>query len=211
MKRYFLIRHAQTQWNGENRLQGCSDLPLSPLGVQQAERLGTYFATRQLTEIFTSHLQRSQQTAQAIVAGNGHRLAPSIEPELREMHLGCWEGLTPEEIDARYDGAYQQWASRPSTVRIANAEPHEAFRARVRDVWHQLLAVRLEGDYAIVTHGGVIAAILAELLGADYDAMLRRVRLDNAGITALELPSGGGHPYVLWMNDTQHLAGLASA
>lgn len=209
MKRYFLIRHAQTQWNGENRLQGCSDLPLSPLGVRQAERLGTYFATRHLTGIFTSHLQRSQQTAHAIVVGNGHRLAPSVEPELREMHLGCWEGLTPEEIDARFDGAYRQWASRPSTVRIADAEPHEAFRARVHGVWHQLLAVPGAGDYAIVTHGGVIAAILAELLGADYDAMLRRVRLDNAGITALEQPSGG-HPYVLWMNDTQHLEGLTA-
>ena len=100
MKRLYLIRHAQTDWNSENRLQGHSDLPLSLVGQEQARRLGVWLASRHLAGIFTSALRRSQQTAQMIVAGNGHGVHPIIEPDLAEMHLGVWEGLTPEEIES---------------------------------------------------------------------------------------------------------------
>lgn len=203
MKRCYLVRHAQTAWNGENRIQGHSDLPLSPLGHQQAQRLGVFFASRHLKGIFTSQLQRSRQTAEAIAAGNGHGVRPIIEPALAEMHLGDWEGLTPEEIDARYDGAYQQWKTRPSSVVIPNAESHHLFRERVREALRAIALCFTEGEHVIVSHGGVIAALLADLLHADYDALLRRLRLDNAGVTALEF--GGGLPHALWINWTAHL------
>ena len=203
MKRCYLVRHAQTLWNSENRIQGHSDLPLSPLGLQQAQRLGTFFASRHVHGIFTSWLRRSQQTAHAIASGNGHGVSPIIEQELAEMHLGAWEGLTPEQVDAQFQGAYEQWRTVPSSVCIPNAEPVEQFRARARRVLERIVTAAGEGEYVIVTHGGVIATLLADFLGADYDAVLRRVRLDNAGITALEF--GAGLPHVLWINWTAHL------
>lgn len=203
MKRCYLVRHAQTLWNSENRIQGHSDLPLSPLGLQQAQRLGTFFASRHVHGIFTSWLQRSQQTAHAIASGNGHGVSPIVEQELAEMHLGAWEGLTPEQVDAQFQGAYEQWRTVPSSVRIPDAEPVEQFRARARRVLERIVATAGEGEYVVVTHGGVIATLLADFLGADYDAILRRVRLDNAGITALEF--GAGVPHVLWINWTAHL------
>ena len=206
MKRCYLVRHGQTAWNGENRIQGHSDLPLNPLGEAQAERLGAFFASRHLKGIFTSALQRSQQTAQAIAAGNGHGVQPITERGLAEIHLGVWEGLTPEEVDAQYRGAYQQWKVRPSTVSIPDAEPLEVFRGRVRRTLEQLIERFDDGEYVIVSHGGVIAAVLADTLGADFDFLLRRLRLDNAGITALEL--GGRAPHVLWINATAHLETL---
>lgn len=207
MKRCYVVRHAQTAWNGENRLQGRSDLPLSPLGQRQAECLGQVFASRHLRGIVTSDLQRSQQTAHAIASGNGHGVSPLVEPELAEMHLGAWEGLTPEEIDARFDGAYRQWKTRPSTVIIPGAEPHEAFRARVRRAFEKVVARFEDGEYVVVSHGGVIAAMLADVLQADYDALLRRLQLDNASVTALEC--GTGFARVLWINGTAHLQPLA--
>ena len=203
MKRCYLVRHGQTSWNEENRIQGHSDLPLSPLGEEQAKRLGVFFASRHLKGIFTSALQRSQQTAQAITAGNGHGVQPIMERGLAEIHLGAWEGLTPEEVDAQYQGAYQQWKVRPSTVSIPNAEPLEAFRARVRRTLERLIEQFDDGEYVIVSHGGVIAAVLADTLGADFDLLLRRLRLDNAGITALEFATP--LPHVLWINATAHL------
>ena len=203
MKRCYLVRHAQTSWNGENRIQGHSDLPLSPFGEEQARRLGVFFASRHLKGIFTSALQRSQQTAQAIAAGNGHGVQPITEHGLAEIHLGAWEGLTPEEVDARYRGAYQQWKVRPSTVSIPDAEPLEVFRGRVRRTLEQLIERVDDGEYVIVSHGGVIAAVLADTLGADFDFLLRRLRLDNAGITALEFATP--LPHVLWINATAHL------
>lgn len=203
MKRFYLVRHGHTAWNGENRLQGHSDLPLSDLGARQAECLGSFFASSHLRGIFTSSLQRSRQTAHAIASGNGHGVAPVIEQDLVEMHLGAWEGLTPEEIDAQFAGAYAQWRSRPSSIAIPQAEPVEAFRQRVRRAFAKIISGKDEGEYVVVSHGGVIAAILADTFGAEYDAVLRKMRLDNAGITALEF--GVGLPHVLWINRTTHL------
>lgn len=219
MKRCYLIRHAQTSWNQDNRIQGHSDLPLSPLGQTQAQRVGALFASRHLKGIYTSHLQRSQQTAHAIIsglpaaptgngngaaqAGNGLRIEPIVERNLAEMHLGAWEGLTPEEVDARFAGAYQQWRTRPSSIVIPGAEPVEAFRTRVRAALETIAKQFDHGEYVIVSHGGVIAALLADLLGAEYDAVIRRLRLDNGGVTALEF--GAGTPHVLWINATAHL------
>ena len=202
--RCYLIRHAQTAWNDVNRLQGHSDLPLSPLGEQQAKRLGERFASHHLRGIFTSALQRSRQTAQVIAAGNGHGINPVIEHELAEMHLGKWEGLTPEEIDVQFNRSYQQWRVRPSSVVIPDAEPLDAFRERVRRAFGKIVSGLGEGEYAIVSHGGVIAALLADVLSADYDELIRRLRLDNAGVTALEF--GTDLPHVLWVNSTSHLA-----
>ena len=209
MKRFYLVRHAQTAWNSDNRIQGHSDLPLSPAGEEQAKRLGALFATRHLTGIFTSHLQRSQQTAQHIAAGNGHGVRPVITQELAEMHLGAWEGLTPEEVDAQFAGAYQQWRLRPSTVQIPGAELLGAFRQRVSQALEQIVSSAGDGEYVVVSHGGVIAALLADVLGADYDALLRRLRLDNAGVTALECGTALRH--VLWINATGHLDGTGGA
>jgi broad specificity phosphatase PhoE len=212
MTRCYLVRHAQTAWNHDNRLQGHSDLPLNSLGDQQAQSLAHFFASRHLSGIFTSHLQRSRQTAQAIAEGNGHRLTPVIAQELAEMHLGAWEGLTPEDIDRQFNGAYEQWRTEPSSVRIPHAEPLEAFRGRVRRVLQQILsglADGKDGEYVIVSHGGVIAAVLADVLEANYDALLRRLRLDNAGITALACSVE--RPYVLWVNFTTHLESLPAS
>lgn len=203
MRRCYFVRHGQTLWNGENRLQGHTDQPLSPLGHAQAQRLGEFFASAHVQGIFTSGLQRSLQTAHAIASGNGHGVSPQVEQDLAEMHLGAWEGLTPEEIDARFHGAYQQWRTQPSGVRIPDAESVSVFRARVRGVVEKIRSTIGDGEHVVVSHGGVIAAMLADLLGADYDQLLRRLRLDNAGITALEF--GAATPHVLWINFTGHL------
>jgi len=135
MTRCYLVRHAQTAWNDENRLQGHSDTPLSPVGRRQAERLGARFASHHVRGVFTSALQRSRQTAEAIAAGpvraedrshgagNGnHRITPVVEPGLAEIHLGAWEGLTPAEVDAKFQNAYQQWTRSPSSVAIPGGE-----------------------------------------------------------------------------------------
>lgn len=203
MRRCYLIRHAQTAWNFENRLQGHTDLSLSPAGRAQAERLGHAFAHRPISSLATSCLARSRETAHAILAGNGHRVQVEVEPGLEEMHLGAWEGLTPEEIDGRYEGAYARWARRATAFEIPGAEPHAAFRERVRQAAARLIARMGEGEHVVVSHGGVIAALLADWLHADYDTLLRRLRLDNASITALDVD--GDVPHVLWVNAVEHL------
>ena len=205
--RCYLVRHAQTLWNGENRLQGHSDLELNAVGRQQAERVGSFLKTcRSVSEpiraLYTSHLKRSLQTAQAIAHHVG--LAPTVEPALSEIGLGTWEGLTPEEIDARFDGAYQRWRRCPSEVTIPGGEPIDRFRRRVHEAFHRMTSRADEGGATvIVSHGGVIATWLAEWLGVDYDQVLRRVMLDNGSVSAVECRAHP--PHILWVNAIQHL------
>ena len=203
--RCYLVRHAQTLWNHENRLQGHSDLPLSPVGLEQAKRLGDYFASRSLSALYTSHLARSLQTAQAIAHQTG--LSPVVEPTLAEMHLGVWEGLTPDEVNSRYDGAYQRWCVTPSQVEIPGAEPMDQFHRRARQAAGQILAAHQDdGDVVIVSHGGGIASLFADWLEAEYDQVLRRLVLNNAGISALDCQVTP--PCVLWVNATSHLVSV---
>ena len=205
--RCYLVRHAQTTWNGENRLQGHTDLPLSAVGLEQARRVGTYFgglhaSGEGLRGLYVSHLMRSQQTAQAIAEQTG--LAPKIDPAFAEIGLGQWEGLTPEDIDARFGGAYQQWKTAPSLVQIPDAEPLADFRARVRAAFTRMLAAHEgRGDLVIVTHGGVIASLLADCLDAAYDRLLRGLSLENAGVSAVNCRHQP--PVVMWVNATTHL------
>ena len=207
--RCYLVRHAQTTWNGENRLQGHSDQPLNAFGRQQAQRVAAYFAElaaqgRELDMLYTSPLQRSHQTAQAIAAETGLRI--HVEPALAEISLGAWEGLTPEEIDARFGGGYQQWKAASSQVRIPDGEPTEQFHRRVHEAFARIAQAhreRGERDIVLVTHGGVIASLLARWLNADYDRFLRRLALENAVVSAVD--SKQQPPHVLWVNATHHL------
>ena len=132
-----------------------------------------------------------------------------MEPSLAEMHLGAWEGLTPDEIDARFDGAYQRWRVTPSQVQIPDAEATGTFRHRVRKTFHTIMAAHPEDTVVIVSHGGVIAALFAEWLSADYDRLLHRLTLDNAGISAIDRRTHP--PHILWVNHTAHLVDAPAA
>ena len=200
--RCYLIRHAQSVWNGQNRFQGRTDSPLSALGQEQARRLAEYFTGRPVGSLVTSALQRTIQTGQAIAARVG--IDGRIDPDVAEMDLGGWEGLTPDEIDARYHGAYQRWRRRPSEVVIPDAEPLPAFRARVRGAFDRIVAAHdSRHDLVIVSHGGVIASLLADWLGAEYDQLLQQLVISNAGVTAVECDRSSR--WVLWVNATTHL------
>ena len=199
--RCYLIRHAQTVWNRDNRFQGRTDSALSPLGVRQAECLGAHFAGRPVGAIYSSALARTVRTAQAIAGRVG--VAAAVEPGLAEMDLGQWEGLTPQEIDARFSGAFQAWRVKPSSVTIPDGEPPRAFHERVRGAFTRVASRHRERELVVVTHGGAIASLLADWLHADYDRMLSQLVINNAGVSAVEWQPSS--PAVLWVNSIAHL------
>ena len=204
MKRCYLVRHAQTAWNQENRLQGKTDLSLDLTGQAQAQALGEWFAAKPLAHVVTSSLARARQTADAIVSASGHRLKPIVDSAFEEMNLGVWEGLTADQVEQNFPGAYRQWRIRPSSVTIPEGEAAEIFLSRVEDAFKRLRdTVSQDEECVVVTHGGVIAALLAHLLQGSYDTFLCRLRLDNAGVTIIE--SGVRFPHVLQINSVSHL------
>ena len=197
----YLIRHAQTEWNEQNRLQGQSDLPLSPRGLEQARCVGRYFAGRPIQALYTSHLQRSAQTAEAISRTTG--VTAGVDADLSEIGFGKWEGLTTEAIDAQFEGAFQRWRTAPSQVSIPGGEPLEDFRVRVRRGLAKISQRHQEEHVAVVCHGGVIGALIADWLDADYDFVIRRVALVNGGISAIDHRCDP--PSILWVNFSDHL------
>src|SRR5438067_685184 len=100
----YLVRHGLTEWNLQKRFQGQLDVPLSREGLEQSRRLGQWLAGQSVrfSAIYSSDLARAMQTAQAV--GECLGLVPEPAIGLREIHCGEWQGLTVEDVDARYPG-----------------------------------------------------------------------------------------------------------
>ena len=201
----YLVRHAITTWNEKNRIQGSKDPDLSAAGWQQAERLARRLKKEGISLIYASDRLRARRTAQTIQKALGVPL--SYEKGLREIHLGLWEGKTPEEVNRRYQNGYRKWLQAPSSVRIPGAEPVSEFRKRVLQTFKRLVTQTPEGNILVVTHGGVIATFLSSLLKGSEDYFLLRLRLDNAGISVIRVKDHR-RVVVSCINDTSHLGGL---
>lgn len=145
----YLVRHGETEWNRQRRIQGLTDIPLNATGREQARTTGMLLTRRPITRIVASPLSRARETAEIIAAQLGLR-----EPELRdafvERNYGEAEGLDFHEIDVRY----------PPGVEVPGRESREDVAARVIPAL-QSLAVEYPGEaIAVVSHGGAIRAAL---------------------------------------------------
>lgn len=145
----YLVRHGETAWNRQRRIQGLTDIPLNDTGREQARTTGMLLTRRPITRIVASPLSRARETAEIIAAQLGLR-----EPELREAFVernyGEAEGLDFHEIDVRY----------PPGVEVPGRESREDVAARVIPAL-QSLAVEYPGEaIAVVSHGGAIRAAL---------------------------------------------------
>jgi probable phosphoglycerate mutase len=156
-----LIRHGETDWNLERRLQGHLDIPLNPAGRRQALALARSLDSLALDAIFCSDLQRAQQTAAPLAEARG--MALRLETGLRERCYGALEGLRYPEAAERFPDAYAALMARDIDVRYPAgqyvAETMREFYARVAAVLPALLAAGDLRQIAIVTHGGVLDCI----------------------------------------------------
>jgi broad specificity phosphatase PhoE len=182
-----LARHGQSDWNAARRWQGFADRPLTDRGRAQAEELAARLATIPLDAIYSSDLQRARETA--IAVGRRQGLAPTAIPELREVDVGSWEGLTRSEAEARFPEGFRRW--RDGGTGWDDGENYPEMSARV------LRAIREIGDrhagerVLIVAHGGPIRAIHAAALGFDVESY-RRIRPvePNARLSAVCVEDG---------------------
>lgn len=154
------IRHGQTDWNAAGRMQGTSDIPLNDTGRAQAREAAQTLADDGWDVIVSSPLQRARETASIIADGLGIELGRSYD-SLVERHYGAGEGLTIDEIDARWpDRRYPQLETLESVVARGTASLHQ-------------IAEEYEGRRAvIVCHGTIIRYTLASLAGHPLDRIL---------------------------------------
>jgi len=161
MKRLYLIRHGETAWNAVGRLQGSSDIALNDTGRAQALKLAAHLSKHGVERIWTSDLSRARETG-AIIAAHLGLAAPETEPDLRERRFGVFEGLTRDEIAARYPVEWRAWHDK--TVMPEGGEARDASVARLAGalarVWEQTATTAL-----VVSHGGIMRLWLSELAG----------------------------------------------
>ncbi|MFG6467750.1 histidine phosphatase family protein [Roseateles sp. BYS87W] len=202
--RIILIRHGETLWNRDTRIQGHTDIPLSPLGEAQAARLAAALLDDDLDAVYASDLSRARQTAQAVA---GTRSLPvNLEPGLRERAFGRFEGLSWKEIELTYPDEALRWRRREPDFPVGGGESLTVFSARCVAAVQQI-ALRHPGQtVAVVAHGGVLDCLYRAATGVALDAP-RSWQLGNATINRL-LASAGRFNLVGW-HDDRHLADLS--
>lgn len=196
-----LARHAESGFNDRNRIQGHLDSELTARGERQAQWLSKRLALLRIRKIYSSDLGRAMSTTRTVA----RRLKKPVlkEPRLREIRLGKWEGLTPEEVNVRFKNGYDKWRESPSSMVIPGGETVAGFRRRVCGGVSRIIERERGGQILLVTHGGVIAALLSQWLSADFDKILLNLRLDNTGLTLVDCIEKKA--FVHSINDVSHL------
>lgn len=193
-----LVRHGETLWNRENRIQGHTDVELSDHGRTQIQKLALSLQEEKIEAIYSSPLTRAYETAQAIV--RFHDMDINIERDLRELNHGDFESLTLQELKENHSLFIKQWMEDPGSVVMPNGESLSQVQIRVWDVIRNI--IETSKDTLVVSHGMAIMTILCKIKNLSL-SQGRQVFVDMASKTVVEFENGQG--IVTLFNDTSHL------
>jgi probable phosphoglycerate mutase len=199
--RIIAIRHGETAWNVDSRIQGQLDIGLNDTGRWQAQRVGQALAGEPISAIYSSDLSRAHSTAQPIAEKAGVPVIP--HQGLRERSFGMFEGKTFDEIHATWPEHAQAWRKRvPEWQPPEGGESLVELRARVKRTLEELAARHPGEQIVVVAHGGVLDALYRVATGQDVNSP-RTWELPNGAINRL-LWTSQGFTLVGW-SDTSHL------
>ena len=191
----YLLRHGRIQNSGEQRRYiGQLDVPLDPEGIRQAERLRERLAPVEFQKIFRSDLERSRETARILAGANAGEVV--VCPELREIHLGEWEGMSFAEVVRRFPEKFEARGRDIAYYRIAGGESFADCAQRMLPAYQKIVAEKAD-PVAIVGHAGVNRLILCHLLGMPI-ANLFRIVQDFACVNVIQY--NGVNPQVRLIN-----------
>ena len=200
--RLIVVRHGETAWNVDTRIQGHLDIPLNATGLWQARQLGDALAGEAISAIYTSDLLRARKTAQAVADATG---APLIAtPALRERDFGAFQGRSFAAIEAELPDEAERWRRRdPDWAPPGAGESLLQFKERITHAVCALAAQNIGKHVAMFTHGGVLDVLYRAATGLGLQDA-RTWRLDNAAINRLLWTPEGGLTLVGWA-DSFHL------
>ncbi|MBI4844845.1 MAG: histidine phosphatase family protein [Nitrospirae bacterium] len=228
----YLIRHGETEGAETRRYKGHIDVPLSQKGIEQMKRVAEYLrgdqdnspipllskrGQKMLDAVYCSDLSRAVKSAE-IIAGP-HGLKPIIMPELRERNFGLWEGMSFDEIKAKWPDAFNSWAANPLKFSPMNGESTIELRDRALRAFEKILSHNTEhipptqpsplrgvgkggggiSTIAIVSHGGINRILLCEFLGIPLENIFR-IEQDFAAISLVEFHDS--YPVTKFINYT---------
>ena len=199
--RLIVIRHGETAWNREKRMQGTTDTRLSDVGRAQAQALGRRLAGHRFSALYSSDLSRARDTASAIAEHTSRAVV--TDPRLQERRFGIFEGLTADEIVARYPGEHARFASRDPDYEVPGGESARGFMQRCLGCLSEIAGRHPGGEVVVVTHGLVLDSLYRVAHGLDHGEP-RPVPLINASLNRFSYDRGAWR-LVVW-GDVSHLA-----
>ena len=192
MTTVLLVRHGETHWNREGRVQGWAATGLTDRGREQARALGAWLGgAHTVDRVLSSDLERTRATAATVREAAGGLPAPAFESSLRERGFGVYQGFSTEEIATRFPDHDRSKSYLTLDVDPLNGESVAAFLDRVERAWREVTEAIPDGETAVVvTHGGVLKRLRALLSDRDPRATLARDSPPNCSVTEVRLDDG---------------------
>ncbi len=181
----YFMRHGQSDWNAENRIQGRTERPLNEIGRSQAKEIGAYFSNIPLAKIYSSTMLRAKETAEIIASYQNCEVV--MEPYLQESAYGEAEGMTRDEYRQRYAEQLKIYEKMPLLERlknhvVPNAETSWDTAHRVIPVLNKIALLHPAQQVLVVSHGFLIRSVLSVIAGIDD----KDLHVDNTGFVILE-------------------------
>ncbi len=205
MTEIILARHGETDWNAGEIFRGRVDVELNETGVKQAELLAEYLSGIEIEAVYTSPLKRALKTA-GIIAGN-HRVGVMVTHALIDLDFGEWQGLSHQEVKAKYPGLYTEWVNHPERASLPAGEGLNDVRERAVSLVEGVVA-QYKGRVIMVSHRVVNKVLICALLGLD-NSHFWNIKQDTCGITSFTC--GNGRFILTRHNDTSYLKSVAGA
>ena len=198
MKELLLIRHGQTDWNTQGRVQGGGDL--NNTGIAQSNLLATVLQNSQASTIYTSPSKRTHQTA--VIIATALSLEVNTTPLLKDIDYGVWSGALLADLIKDDPDLFEQWEKDPSSVRFPEGESLLDLRTRISVFMDEITEKHSSDTVVVVTHESPIISMLAVALDIP-DSSHRNFHADNASLTVLQFKNT--HYILSTFNDTSHL------
>lgn len=193
----YCVRHGESEFNAEKRIQGQTDVHLSALGQRQAEAIAVALADVPLEAVFSSPLSRGYETARPIA--HIHGLEVRTDDRLKEIHAGIFQGLLWGEIERTHPAEAKRWIAQEPDFVIPGGESRRALMVRGRAALEAIRETGL-GQVAVVAHGGVLTAAFKALL--EIPAERNPFSLFNGSINRLDW---GPKLKLVTLNQMEHL------
>jgi probable phosphoglycerate mutase len=197
----YLVRHGQTDWSLANRFCGESDVPLNATGRAMAEALAARYGTAPWAAIYASPLERARDTAAPTARRAG--LPVLVEPGLREIAYGEWDGRPEAEVERDDPERFHAWAAHPGVVAPPGGETGLAIAARALAALEAIRARHDRGQVLVVSHKATLRVLLCALLGIDVDQFRARLQQRTCAVSIVDFKSSG--PLLQCLGDVSHL------
>lgn len=200
MKRLYLLRHGETEWNIKRITQGSTDIKLTSRGLNQAQSAANRLVNEEIDYIYASNLSRAYETARII----GETLGINVETDkgIREMNFGGWQGLSVEDLKSRYPKEHIVWRSEPHKWSLEGAETLLQVQERTLETVNSLRKKHPNKNVLLVSHGAAIKALLLGILDIDL-SNYHKLASSNTGLSIVDYKRD--YPVVSLLNDTCHL------